>query len=178
MYLFLDIDGVLTSLRGHRGTMSPGGESNDIDPLSAAIVNQIAQITGAALVIVSSRRHTNSRDSMERFLRKGGVTAPLAEDWAVRDAYDDEGHVRGAAVEEYCSEHRIGRDQYLILDDMDHGYSFEQYGRLVQPDTVKGLMMEDFELAGRILQLPHTAMVEARRALAPLAAAAGVGKAR
>lgn len=134
--LFLDIDGVLnvynTPERFH-GMLG-------IDPLRAALVREITEVTGAKVVLSSTwRRDQDARYEVQRNIGR-------FMDWTIYT--NNPIDVRGVEIQEWLT--RMGQfwdiTDYVVLDDM---LIYGHEGHVYQTDNENGLT---WDIAQAIIQ--------------------------
>ncbi len=162
MYFFLDIDDTLIP-----PDQSLAQTNRTPHPLSVAIINVLAKMTNARIVLISSRAHYTQKQPIVDWLRSSGLTAPFAVDWKIGENYlSPTALSRAAGIHDYLKRHVLSPEQCLILDDIDSNYRSEGLGeRFIQPAFTRSLDMKDFERAGKILGLTQLQMAEARSQL-------------
>lgn len=155
--IFLDIDGVLTSLK----------RKMKLDAGNISRLGQIIEATDAELVISSSWRRFKLEDTIAELantsdFRHGGVEFPYCDRiightrrlycFALEDTEKHYLSARGLEIKRWLKE--FGKDfkveNYVILDD-DCDMLLEQAGHFVHTDTYKGLSDSNVRKAIKIL---------------------------
>ena len=157
--IFLDFDGVITTR-----------ESNfKLAPEKLELLGKIINATGCSLVISSSVRRNNLKNTIEYFLSdifkrsNNGIVFPFCDKIVgVTDMYypkfysinciirsDNFARQRGDEIAEWIEKNNF-TGRYVILDDMNDMLD-NQKNYLVQTDSSTGLSEPDVEKAIRIL---------------------------
>lgn len=140
--LFLDIDGVLTN----RATGFERG-----DPSCVAALNFITDGTGAAIVLISTRRHD---PNITDLLRKWGVTGEILGVTPDRSWVNSHGLIvnpgRGVEITYWREHTQCGDTAFAILDDENTFGALDRW--LVKIDIAIGLCQADAERAIEILR--------------------------
>lgn len=158
--IFLDIDGVLNSLRsciGLGGYSNPGcfsrGESPRFDPVAVGLLRRLVERTGAQIVVSSTwRASCLENDNLKRALATwyGWENAPIIGRTKLG------GGRRGPQIQEWLDAHQV--ENYVILDD-DADMLEEQMPYLVQTHFNMGLSYEHIKQAATILGMPENVVL-------------------
>ena len=137
--IFLDIDGVIATPR----------TGNRIDRTLMERAIEIATRTGASIVISSSWKE----ETLEKTLRK--LPAALREHIIGQTPnLNNVGTLKSREIDCFLNwferQHELV-ENYIIIDDVYEGFSFQKIGHLVKTDTYDGLTKENVELAIRKL---------------------------
>ena len=143
--LFLDFDGVITTEK-----------SNFVfDPLLLARLGCILVVTGAKIVISSSRRGVGLKDTLESIVDPENTHVRNVPFPFVNEVIGITPHIvswfRGQQVDAYLKEHPEISD-YAILDDKDDFYP-EQKKHLILVDGDSGLTDVDVQKAIALLSV-------------------------
>lgn len=144
--VFLDIDGVLNSLRWWADRNTISHVHPDIDPRAVELLNQLAPPKTTRIVVSSAWRLMGQKVVTEVLFRVGvkarviGVTpdlVPLGE------------HLRGLEITDWLSNHH--RASYVVVDDdADAGVGHE--GRFVKTNPVEGLTAQNVSMALKLFE--------------------------
>lgn len=147
--IFLDVDGVLTSVSYYK--QSSDEERRYFDPTCLENLKHIIDMTGAYIVVSSDWK--NSEEKMNRLLIK-------LEEYGLKDKYigctpvveENSGYYvrsnRGFEIDFYLSDHKC--DSFVILDDLDHDLNiFLDY--VVLTNNEFGLTKKDADKAIELL---------------------------
>lgn len=144
-YIFLDIDGVLNSEdffnACHAKLPWDRDYDREIDPRAAALLDRIAQDTGARIVLSSSWRVRMAETTWA--LRDAGLNTPVSDCTPTLPT-----RTRGKEIEAFLKIHPC--THYAILDD-DSDFLPEQEPHLVKTLWKTGLTPEDAKKAIKIL---------------------------
>lgn len=139
--IFLDIDGVLCTLRSHLTYGKEGGNRRDWDPLGCRAIARACSQTGVQIVISSSWRYPRNAHELLLHLDFYGLSYYLYQpDWKTPDHGREDkkaGIVRGEEVQEFLVKHPEIK-QYRILDDTDN-FLPAQMPFLIQTEFDEGL---------------------------------------
>ena len=133
--IFLDIDGVLTSLRTCVA-LDGGGLWTEFDPVGVAIIKRLCENHNYKIVISSTWRWGNA-DRLHEQLTKHNLKQFLHEDWRTELLNTN----RGAEVHRWLSKHPETLE-YLIFDD-DSDFTDEQKPNLILTDPMNGITDEN-----------------------------------
>lgn len=128
--IFLDIDGVLTSLRTCTA-LDGGGMWTEFDPVGVAIIKRLCENHNYKIVISSTWRWGNV-DKLHQQLEKHDLKKFLHKDWKT-DLLNTN---RGAEVQKWLNEHP--GTEYLIFDD-DSDFTDEQRRFHIHTDSMNGI---------------------------------------
>jgi len=131
-YIFLDIDGVLTSARVYRSQPKDSYKMwTQFDPIAVQFLNRIHENKPVEFVFSSTWTNWKSSDPMYRHLmesalRNAGFTGNLAEKWVIPDPIAQEGKQppqRGRRICQYMSnvEGQFSND-FIAFDDDYHDF--------------------------------------------------------
>ena len=137
--IFLDIDGVIATPR----------TGNRIDRTLMERAIEIATRTGASIVISSSWKE----ETLEKTLRK--LPAALREHIVGQTPnLNNVETLKSREIDSFLNwferQHEL-IENYIIIDDVYEGFSFQKIVHLVKTDTYEGLTEEDVKLAIRKL---------------------------
>jgi hypothetical protein len=173
--IFLDIDGVLNSLRSATAwdnvevptnTKNYNAEvtKTTIDPVSVQLVNKLVEDSGAKIVVSSSHRLMFMKKygygeipvldliGLRDYLHHIGLVAEIID--ATVDYYfnrRDQGCVRGDEIKMWLDAHK-DVENYVILDD-DADMLHDQLPHFVHTSTIDGFRFEHYCKAREILKL-------------------------
>lgn len=154
--IFLDIDGVLVTLRSFRKFKVSGSRAK-ADPDCVAALNKITEATGAVFVISSTWRYFGIMQVKES-LASWGVTGKTI---SITPRFDDQPQEfrRSAEIAYWLNTNeRYDVESYIILDDeQDDGTPTERFVKTVFED---GLTMQHAEMAIQLLHDNHTRKAE------------------
>jgi|6_EtaG_2_1085325.scaffolds.fasta_scaffold00120_35 hypothetical protein len=108
--LFLDIDGVLVTVRSHVA-LGTGKQMRAFDPVGLAFVRKIAE-QGVRVVISSIWRFHNTKADMEALLG-----FELHPHWRTADLRSFDGAGRAEEIHTWVADHH-DVEKYAVLDDM------------------------------------------------------------
>ncbi|MFA5488824.1 MAG: HAD domain-containing protein [Candidimonas sp.] len=131
MIVFLDIDGVLVCHRVHCA-YGDEGEMKRFDPAAVALLNRYADRT--VIVVSSTWRKYNTRESMETIFAQNGLVVPLHDDWKTIVGRG----FRGDEVDEWLSRHPEVTDYVCVDDDGD----FHDHQRHIKTHCHDGFVAE------------------------------------
>jgi len=137
--IFLDIDGVLATLRVHLALKNKGGLIDKWDPVGASFIKKICQKYNVQIVISSTWRLFKDGDLMLR-LKEHHLHKYLHNDYKTKRLT---GEIRGKEIKEWLSRHPEV-ENYLILDD-DTDMLKEQMPYFVRTQTQNGITTENME---------------------------------
>lgn len=126
--IFLDIDGVMNNL----GTPGDRGLASWLDPANVAVLNQIVQATGAAVVLSSSWRRSMPLADLRMAFARAGCAAEI-----VGITPDLDGPRRGREIAAWLAAQAEPPARYVALDDQFD--MPELPGKLVKTSQVEGL---------------------------------------
>lgn len=138
-YLFLDVDGVLNSMRSSLGLGGPPwpediDANQKMDQIAVGLINRL-QRNGVKIILSSSWRLEiiEDRASIEEMQRRIGVKFD--------NITPDLGHGRGFDISSVTSTFNEG-DVYVILDDEVEDLLYSQYHHVIQVNEEEGLTFE------------------------------------
>lgn len=140
--LFLDMDGVVATVRAKITQEHLGHPDRLIDKVALALVDDICRRGNAQIVVSSVWRNRYDRQSFSRLLVRNGSTSQLHTDWCTKNLQTR----RGDEVKEWLSRHTINK--YVILDDDS---DFDWNMPLVQTDPYNGLGFFEYLRALKLL---------------------------
>ncbi len=145
--IFLDMDGVLCTVRAHIG-QGERGMMRALDREAMGLLNVLAEVPGTPVLYVlsSTWRMIYDRPGMESNLRQFGWRGEFHGDWCT--IQDRTGH-RGVEVADWLLRHPEVTDWVAIDDDSD--FLPDQKSRLALTHAYDGLRWQDFLDACRIL---------------------------
>jgi len=164
VFLFLDMDGVMTSSDYMFGPRRPAAEDGDcrspyamIDPATIPRLNAIVEPTGARVVITSSWRLVHKIGIIANALMRHGFTGKVvgktgysvAGDSRTRRGIEIQDWLDKHAGREQLGEHAVTRRIVILDDDRDMGPLLPW---LVQTTWQSGLLDDHVPLALKILQ--------------------------
>lgn len=123
--IFLDMDGVLNSAHFFKkqdpNEIKAYDASDDffrgmIDPVAVAVLSEIAEKSGASLVLSSSWRQVISLEDLEPMLRKAGYKGK-----GFIGKTDSKGAHRWEEISRFVHQHPY-IERYLVLDDTQDAY--------------------------------------------------------
>lgn len=136
--IFLDIDGVVTSVRANG--------FSDLDPFTVNFISWCAEQGGWRIVISSTWRYGFPKEFWESIF-----PGLIHDDWRTKSLRG----FRGDEVLEWLS--RNEWDDYLILDD-DHDFHPHQRFRTIFTDPLNGMLYEHLQELMRLTRVekfPH-----------------------
>lgn len=147
--IFLDIDGVICTLRAHLAFVNRPGVLDVWDPTGVAMVKRLCDDHDCKIVCISTWRLYD--DCISAF-EKRDLKQYLHEDWRTKDLRDGSvnGLNRGNEVAEWLSRHQEVT-KYIILDD-DTDFLETQKPFQVKTDSQDGLSAKNFIDADKILK--------------------------
>jgi len=137
--IFLDIDGVLCSLRsamafGGRPVVDSSSSWSKFDPVAVGLLKSAIVETGASVVLCSNWRHDANMPTLEYVL---GINIMDV----TRDHED--GDTRGDQIKDWLANHPEV-ERYAILDDKEDYYS-GQMDHLCRTSTRNGFLLGHYE---------------------------------
>lgn len=186
--IFLDIDGVLLSgkallmpqnmmakkklresddAKSRHTKVKEFAMSSQFDPCAIALVNRLAEVSGAKIVVQSNwRRNIGFDETKEKLIEQGILPTHFHEDWVCM--------IRGFSSEkihdmyEWMSQHNISindkkddyvlyETQYVVLDDQVN-YMHYKDGYWVDTDFNEGFSVNDYRIACGLLGADDPAM--------------------
>lgn len=156
-YLFLDIDGVLNSMRtrgvwvrapGHDGSMRTMRGLIGIDPENVRHLNTLVAQSGATVILSSSWRLMFGVETTLGNLQGAGYAHDLAGATPQTSGSRGPGICRGDDIRAWLDEHGATAAEAVILDDCDD--MGELLPRLVRTPVETGLTEEHVEQAMKL----------------------------
>ena len=146
--VFLDVDGVLCTLRSHLAFHGKGGCWFEWDPTSCRLLRRLLDNYDGKIVVSSTWRHDHHTADLNYQMKKHELTPYLHEDWRTKDFKSG---IRGEEIKDWLDRHlEIGN--YLILDD-DTDFLKEQRPFWVGiEDGKEGFGAQHFMSACKILE--------------------------
>jgi hypothetical protein len=150
--VFLDMDGVLCTIRSHTAQNSPAprGVMQALDREAVGLINilMVQQQQAVRCVLTSTWRFLYSRHWIDGHLHRHGWEGQFHDDW--KTGVSPEGEVaRGREIKEWLSRHPEITD-YVIFDDNPNMLP-EQQPFFVQTHPHNGILWADFQKAASIL---------------------------
>lgn len=142
--IFLDIDGVLCTMRSH-WVYSNASFMRHLDPVAVRMVARLCHQTDSQLVLSSTWRGQFSEAAMSMFLMQTGFQdfPPWHSDWKTPSL----NRPRGYEIAEWLKINPV--DNYVILDD-DSDMLDHQLSHFVKTDTYNGFLWEHYQRALKI----------------------------
>jgi len=137
--IFLDIDGVLAPIRRW-------DRYGDLDPACIQVLNEIAALGGADVVVSSSWRYGKTVAELQEMLEAAGFTGSVLDKTPIGAT----GASRGEEIEAWLAEHAVGG--YVIIDD--HCDMGELRRHLILTHPARGLRPADAPPAIATLMRP------------------------
>lgn len=154
--LFLDIDGVLCTLRSHFAYGLPGGLERHLDPVAVRMLAKFCEESNCKIVLSSSWRDDLDLEAMSCILMNAGFArVPWHSSWKTKNFDVKTGWgmtqrgKRGDEIKQWLSEN--GNPDYVILDD-NSDFLPEQMPYFVQTDTNNGFLWEHYQKAFDIIR--------------------------
>lgn len=159
---FLDIDGVLNSVRSHIAFFHLSrldkvmdadwwirNTKVNIDPVAVGLFNKLMRDFDGRIVLSSSKRREvdngpNKLSELKRFLNEIGVEGDRLIGWTPLLNKDE--HERGHEVKHWL-DNNSGVTQYIIIDDYDEQFLPEQLGRFIHVNQSIGFSELDYRRA-------------------------------
>lgn len=138
-YIFLDIDGVLTSARLHLATQKQGVWTA-FDPATVIFLEKVLAKWPAKLIISSSWRHIYPMHEFHMLFGTSNAANYLHQNWCT----GSDGSRRADEIADWLSNHGGTDYNYLILDDEDHGFTDEQKNHWIRTDPDNGMLFEHY----------------------------------
>jgi HAD domain in Swiss Army Knife RNA repair proteins len=139
--IFLDIDGVLAPIRRW-------DRYGDLDPACIQVLNEIAALGGADVVVTSTWRYGKTVAELQDMLEAVGFTGSVVDKTPIGAAGAD----RGAEIGAWLAEHAVGG--YVIIDDHVDMGDLRRY--LIVTHPAHGLRTADAPRAIATLMRPPT----------------------
>lgn len=143
--IFLDIDGVLCTVRSHiaRGDL---GLMRALDREGVGLLNQVVD-DQTRFVLSSTWRLLHDREWMEDHLRMHGWIGQFHDDWRTKEISSMRG--RGGEIAEWLGRHP-DTDRFAIVDD-DSDMLPEQMSMFVHTSTDDGFSWKNFMELSEVL---------------------------
>jgi hypothetical protein len=138
--IFLNIDGVLCTLRSHYA-FGTGMLMKEWNVTACHIINRLCGANGYQIVCSSSWRFD---PNTLNFFKDYGLFKYLHKDW--RTGPDRTS--RGREIQEWIDNHNV--DEYIIIDD-NNDMLPEQQERLIKSSTADGFSSENLILADKLM---------------------------
>lgn len=156
--IFLDIDGVLCTLRSNFAqgrTTSPFGLMQALDREAVGLINFIGlgKVDDPVLfVLCSSWRRHYQRAFIEWTLRNAGFTGTFHQDWATAISLTagNSDEAKGVEIADWLERHVDEVNAYIIIDDRGT-FSPAQKPFLIRPHYPDGFSWENFRQAMKAL---------------------------
>lgn len=149
--VFLDMDGVLCTLRAVEAYGGDGGLWQHLDPVAVKLIERLLIETKAQLVLSSSWRHHHDRLSMTAILQNAGfANVPWHQNWKTPTANRrmSEPSNRGDEIKLWLETAKP--DVYCIIDDFDQFHP-DQRPFFVLTHETDGFSWANYKKALRIL---------------------------
>ena len=156
--IFLDMDGVLCTVRACLATGNTGAGYSYLDPIACALVKRLCDECNAKLVISSAWRILYDRLAMEAILSAacpnlGRYIWQDSSHWRTGDwAYEEgitETSDRGREIKLWIDEHETEFNNFVVLDDMADMRPVQD--SLVRCDFYDGFGYHQYNAAARLL---------------------------
>jgi len=150
--IFLDMDGVLCTMRAHIGQGYQGmpnhGFMDAIDREGVSMLNAFcAKFPDTKYVLSSTWRKHHSKKAMEEWLQIFDWKGEFHVDWKT----DEDGPIRGNEIERWLLAHKDVTN-YIILDDSSDMLDSQKF-HFVQTDEYNGITAGNFWHMERIFRL-------------------------
>lgn len=147
--LFLDFDGVLVTARAQWSAKGGGGRFTEFDPVAIQFLNRLTELVDMKVVVSSVWRYGRTPAELQELLSQAGFEGTVI-DKTPRIGRDINGEgVRGDEIKHWLGQHPEVT-KYCIIDD-DSDMLPEQLRNFVKTDSMWGMSLENFFLAGVIL---------------------------
>lgn len=157
--IFLDIDGVLSTDRAFRRALkskekSLTGRRFTFDGEAVENLNRLIELTGAAIVVISSWRFQNTPETLQKRFEEEGIQGEVVG--FTPNCYEivkgEQRHNREKEILAWFSEQQE-KVKYIILDDEEANYTDKLKHRLVKCDVRAGFgTPENLQAALKLLQ--------------------------
>lgn len=149
--IFLDMDGVLCTLRSHmaQGSIKGIWHMAALDREAIGLLNRLS-MRDVKWVLSSTWRLHWTKEEMERHLKSFGWTGTFHEDWRTKQLNG----IRGLEIREWLDRHVTEYETYAILDDNSDMLP-EQMDAFVQTHVYDGLRWEDYDKLCKVLGEGH-----------------------
>lgn len=154
--IFLDMDGVLCTIRSHvaQNSPTPRGVMQALDREAVGLLNilMVQQCETVRAVLTSTWRKLHDQGWMTLHLRRHGWEGQFHDDWATKVLSQEE-NSRGKEIAEWLSRHpEVSR--WVIFDDNDWALP-EQRENFIQTHPHNGILWADFQRAAALLYPPE-----------------------
>ena len=165
-YIFLDIDGVLASLRVDHVRNRSDEVIHEFDPIAVGLLNDLCKKHKAKLVIISTWAAGSeyTRDSLLEFFRTTGFTGEFAQDWRIDDPTARD---RTVPMQRYLEKNNIDLKDCIVINDEKPPKNKPHYAaRWVSPlSGYNGFLYQDYLradalLAGRALTKDERTVID------------------
>lgn len=162
--IFLDVDGVLNSVRSmlawypeyKASWVNYGGEQsgilrNHIDPMAVKLLNRLTDLNpDLKYVISSSHRIGRTLEELQEHIASFGITGPVID----MTGRDSKGR-RGNEIRDWLDRNMedLGVANYAIIDDDSDMTEAQKLNHFVHTDNEYGLAYKDYKKLVGILQL-------------------------
>ena len=143
--IFLDIDGVVSTLRSHFAYETGKSLIQAWDPTCCKLVTNLCKFHYAKIVISSTWRFS---EEITSFIKKYGFTEYMHKDWRTIRL---RGELRGREIQEWINRHEGEISNYIILDD-DSDMLRHQSPHFIQTNTDEGFGANDYIKCEKILK--------------------------
>jgi len=157
MNIFLDIDGVICTMRACIASGQRGCWMSAFDQTSMQFLNRICiEFPETKIIISSTWRHGKNREYFYVLFASAGygqLANAIHKDWKTDDIVISKNQFRGYEIEKWLLDHDAIDDPYIILDD-DSDMLDYQKDKFVRTDCHEGItsknMRRIFELYGDV----------------------------
>lgn len=146
--IFLDIDGVLCTVRSH---IAYGGQGlmQHLDPVAVKLVAHIARVAKAQIVLSSTWREFHDQKGMTAILQNSGWdVVPWHQNWKTPVRKDGVRHVE---ILNWLSDNGGAAETNFIVIDDRPVFLAEHSDKMVRTKDDEGFLFSDFQRACRIL---------------------------
>lgn len=140
-YIFLDIDGVLTSTRVHLAAGKRGIWAS-FDPVAVSFLEKICNKWPAEIIISSTWRAMFQRHDWDHLFGLSNLENYIHQQWRTGHAGGD----RPEEVSDWLRDHGGSEYNYLILDDSHYQWTDEQKGHLILTAANDGMQWHHYEM--------------------------------
>lgn len=146
--IFLDIDGVLNSIES---ALVHNGRTSLLCPIRCGLVQRLATIAEARIVVSSAWRHGDT-DALRETLRTRAGAACLVP-YIIGETPRLSGQPRGAEIAQWLERHPTPKvERYVILDDDDDMLPGQPF---VRTSFARGFSLDEYLDALAILKPGH-----------------------
>lgn len=158
--VFLDIDGVFTSMRAQVSSSNPKDMWNVFDPVAIGFMNYIhSTYSGVYYVLISTWKEDLITDDkmishwILSCFRNAGFTGDFYAPWKTNpDNLYRTGYNRAHEIKEYLNTYALGVKDYIIFDDNDYGFTrILDKDRFVHTDSENGILVKHMLKAKSIM---------------------------